>query len=140
MTRFEIERISRAADFAALAHKGQKRRGGEDYITHPIAVANAMETTLEKMVALLHDTIEDTGTTSLQLQELFGAEVAEGVWFMTKGSALGMDESYLDYLLRVKKNETARRVKIEDIKHNLLTTEHKNHRRQYELAIHILEN
>ena len=73
------ERIIRAYNVAEECHRGQKRRSGEPYITHPVAVATILaelgmdEDTL--VGALLHDTVEDTGYTLEQVRENFGSTV-----------------------------------------------------------------
>lgn len=78
----EIQMIKRAAEFAERAHHGAVRKGTKiPYITHPLetAVIAAMMTRDEELIAaaLLHDTIEDTGITYLELREQFGARVAD---------------------------------------------------------------
>jgi (p)ppGpp synthase/HD superfamily hydrolase len=86
-----------ALKFATFAHEGQYRKyTGEEYITHPIAVADLVEEYLDYkgyseeevdtaiQIALLHDTVEDTDVTIEEIQRLFGFKVAQGVWFLTK--------------------------------------------------------
>lgn len=77
----DIQWIERAYTVAARVHRGQRRKSGDPYITHPIAVA----TTVAELgmspetvcAALLHDTVEDTSYTLAQLSEEFGEEIAE---------------------------------------------------------------
>ena len=80
--------IERAYEMAAYLHRGQQRRSGEPYITHPLAVATILAdlgmTTPTLVAALLHDTVEDTGYTIDALREDFGDEVAELVDGVTK--------------------------------------------------------
>ncbi|MDH3493444.1 MAG: HD domain-containing protein [Acidobacteriota bacterium] len=79
-----IQIILTAVDFAARKHKSQRRKGSlaEPYINHPIEVARLLSTvggihdTDILVAAILHDTIEDTETTSVELTELFGARAA----------------------------------------------------------------
>ncbi|MCJ7760530.1 HD domain-containing protein [Candidatus Bathyarchaeota archaeon] len=73
-------KIARAQTFATVKHQGQKRRNtGEDYVNHCIRVANICsqytenETTI--VAALLHDTLEDTETTTYELEKQFGVDV-----------------------------------------------------------------
>jgi GTP pyrophosphokinase len=86
--RADLREIQRAYAFAEAAHAGQKRRSGEDFIEHPVAVAAILSdlrldtTTLE--AALLHDTVEDTETTLADLEETFGDEVTRIVDGLTK--------------------------------------------------------
>lgn len=82
------ERIIRATLFATMAHKGQKRKyTGDDYIVHPIAVAELVRDKggSEDMIiaALLHDTVEDTEVTHAQVESAFGPVVAELVYELT---------------------------------------------------------
>lgn len=83
-----LEKIRSAYEFAKKAHHGQMRKTGEEYITHPVAVAQILlelgadEETL--IAALLHDTVEDTGITSKDIEKLFGKKVSELVDGLTK--------------------------------------------------------
>lgn len=83
-----IERIKKAYIFAKKAHEGQKRKTGEDYITHPVAVAKKlihMGADEESIIAaLLHDTVEDTNITLQELEKEFGGDVAKLVDGLTK--------------------------------------------------------
>jgi GTP pyrophosphokinase len=80
--------LQRGYDIAELAHRGQLRKSGDPYITHPLAVATilaelGMDTTT-LVAALLHDTVEDTGMTLRDLEAEFGPEVAHLVDGVTK--------------------------------------------------------
>src|SRR5581483_11445150 len=84
----DLRELERAYRFAAAAHTGQKRLSGDDFITHPLAVAQILAdlgldtTTLE--AALLHDTVEDTPVTLERLEAEFGPDVARLVDGLTK--------------------------------------------------------
>ena len=84
----DTREIVRAFAFAQASHEGQKRRSGEEFITHPVAVTGILAdlrldtTTLE--AALLHDTVEDTAVTIAEIEAEFGAEVARIVDGLTK--------------------------------------------------------
>ena len=84
----DLKAIQRAAQFAEAAHVGQKRKSGEDFIEHPIAVSQVLDelgldtTTLE--ASLLHDVVEDTDVALEELREGFGDEVAGIVDGLTK--------------------------------------------------------
>jgi GTP diphosphokinase / guanosine-3',5'-bis(diphosphate) 3'-diphosphatase len=84
----DLRDLQRAFEFAEVSHEGQKRRSGEDFIEHPVAVASILAdlrldtTTLE--AALLHDTVEDTDVTVTDLDEAFGDEVSRIVDGLTK--------------------------------------------------------
>jgi GTP diphosphokinase / guanosine-3',5'-bis(diphosphate) 3'-diphosphatase len=80
--------LQRGYDVAELAHRGQLRKSGDPYITHPLAVATilaelGMDTTT-LVAALLHDTVEDTGVALKDIENEFGAEVAHLVDGVTK--------------------------------------------------------
>lgn len=87
-TTLNTERIQKAYAFAAKAHEGQKRKTGEDYITHPVAVAEKLldfgadEESI--IAALLHDTVEDTEATLEIVEKEFGKDVANIVDGLTK--------------------------------------------------------
>lgn len=112
-----MDKINQALEIAKNAHKGQKDRGGHDYIYHPITVALHCETEDEKVVALLHDVVEDTDVTLDDLQS-FGTEIVMAVDAITKKEGQTLEE----YLNIVKDNEIARKVKIQDITHNMDST------------------
>ena len=85
----DMRRLKDAFEFAREAHKPQKRRSGEPYILHPIAVANiaASEINLDVnsvIAAFLHDVVEDTPHTIEEIQERFGEDVAFLVRVVTK--------------------------------------------------------
>jgi len=105
----------KALEFITRKHQGQKRRNGNPYIIHPIRVSQEVFSENEKIVALLHDVIEDTNTTIEEVEKLFGKEVSEAVEAITHRKG----ESYHDYILRVKENYIATAVKIADISDNL---------------------
>ena len=85
----EVDQIQRAFEFANEAHKGVRRRSGEPYILHPIAVAKIVVSNIglgckSIIAALLHDVVEDTEYTVDDLKSLFGEKVATLVEGLTK--------------------------------------------------------
>ncbi|MEG1188553.1 MAG: HD domain-containing protein, partial [Bacteroidales bacterium] len=87
--RKKVEIIQRAFHFANEAHKGIKRRSGEPYILHPLAVARIVcrEMGLGSTsicAALLHDVVEDTDYTEEDIESLFGKKIAQIVGGLTK--------------------------------------------------------
>ena len=85
----ELEMVQKAFDFANEAHKGVRRRSGEPYILHPIAVAKIVVSNIglgckSIVAALLHDVVEDTNYTIDDLRSLFGDKVATLVDGLTK--------------------------------------------------------
>ncbi|HNV27328.1 MAG TPA: HD domain-containing protein, partial [Nitrospira sp.] len=84
----DLDLVRRAYDFSAKAHEGQMRRSGEPYFRHPLAVAGLLthlKTDVTAIVAgLLHDTLEDTLATPLELEQRFGKDVVHLVDGVTK--------------------------------------------------------
>jgi len=113
----ESEALGRAIKMAAMAHYMQVDKSGRPYILHPLAVMNKMETDAEKIVAVLHDIIEDTPLTLLELKHEgeFSDEIIEAVDAITKRE----NESSNDYYKRLMLNPLAVTVKIGDIEHNM---------------------
>ena len=109
------DKIREAEAFAAEKHSGQVDRAGAPYIEHPMAVAASVDGEKEKIVALLHDTLEDTETTLEEIRGRFGGEVAEAVGLLTRGK----DTPYMDYVRGIWKNRLARTVKMADLRHNM---------------------
>ena len=111
------ERVRRAFWTATAAHDGQFDKAGIAYINHPVTVAaHAAENISAIIVALLHDTIEDTPLTLDELQKKIPLTAEE----FTALKLLTHDKKipYLDYVAQIKSNELARRVKIADLRHN----------------------
>lgn len=108
----------RAVEIAAKAHEGQKDKGGNPYISHPLAVAQSVDTTELKIVAVLHDVLEDSSITAQDLlAEGFSQDLVEAVCVLTHNKSDPL--SYEDYICLVRQNPIARVVKIADIHHNL---------------------
>ena len=74
-----MNQLTKAYLYALIFHDGQVDKAGIDYILHPMRVSSKMDTETEKIVALLHDTVEDTPATIDQIKSLFGEEVAAAV-------------------------------------------------------------
>ncbi len=96
------------------AHEGQIDKSGLPYVLHPIHIAEQMKDEYSTLVALLHDTLENTDITAEYLRAEFPAEVCDAVELLTKPA----DEDYFDYIERLKSNDLARRVKLCDLEHN----------------------
>lgn len=106
----------RALALATAMHAGQTRKNGEPYINHCVRVADRFdEIERAKVVAILHDTLEDTDLTFAELQSHFGPVTASLVQTLTHHK----DDTYLEYILTVKRNEIATRVKLADLEDNL---------------------
>ncbi|PZO44945.1 MAG: GTP pyrophosphokinase [Pseudanabaena frigida] len=111
-TRF----LAVAIAIANQAHEGQLDKAGKPYILHPLAVMAQMDRLEGKIVAVLHDAIEDS---ELKIEDLvkqgFPEFITEAIAAITKLEG----EQYEDYILRVKSNAIARKVKIADVTHNM---------------------
>ncbi len=80
---FKLE--NKALQLATIAHEGQFRKGtGEPYIVHPKTVAESMEESRSKAIALLHDVVEDTSITYDTLDRHFDKKIVEGVKILTR--------------------------------------------------------
>lgn len=112
------ELLKKADTLAKKAHKGQVDKSGADYIDHPRTVASFCEDPKEKIVALLHDVIEDTDVTAEELRSVFGDELTDAVVTMTHLDG----EDYFEYVARVKKNPISAKVKLADLRHNMETS------------------
>ncbi len=111
--------LDKALRLAAVAHEGQKDKGGEPYISHPMRVANKCSNTDEKVVAYLHDVIEDTNVTANELlSQGFPENIVEAVLSVTRKK----EESYEDFIKRCGANKIGRQVKIHDLEDNMDTT------------------
>lgn len=117
MTKEESAKLlDKAALICMTKHAGQRDKTGCAYFQHPMRVAMRCSTDEEKMVALLHDTIEDTDVTpDYLLAEGFPQAVVDGVVSVTKREG----ESYEDFVLRAKQNPLGRIVKLHDLEDNL---------------------
>lgn len=114
--RPEPEIIVRARKICVDAHRGQKDKAGEDYSHHPFRVAEKCQSINSKVVALLHDTIEDTEVTVETLQnEGFSQEIIDGVLSVTKREG----ESCEDFVRRAAENPLGREVKKADLEDNM---------------------
>jgi len=108
--------VNDAIALATKAHKGQKDKGGADYISHPLRLMAKMSTEEEKMTAVLHDVVEDTPVTLEYLRSAgYPAAVVEALDLLTHRKG----ESYADYIGRIKQNPLARKVKIADLEDNM---------------------
>lgn len=110
-----MSNVDWAKDLAQKAHAGQVDKAGRPYFEHLEAVASSVEYDDEKVVAYLHDIVEDT---DYDLKDLFhlGCEkyILEAIDCMTKKKG----QDYHEYLVQVKSNSLARVVKLADLRHN----------------------
>ena len=144
--RKRIEIITKAFNFANQAHKGIKRRSGEPYILHPIAVARiaCVEIGLGSTSicsALLHDVVEDTDYTVEDIENLFGPKIAQIVDGLTKISggifgdrASAQAENFKKLLLTMNDDIRVILIKIADRLHNMRTLGSMLPSKQYKIA------
>ena len=127
----DTEKISAAAVYAAKKHGDQRRKSGEPYLIHPIAVAEILisyNMDADTVCAgLLHDTLEDTETTEEDLAGLFGKEVGEMVQAVTKISRITQDKSIQEaetikkMFFAMSKDLRVILIKLADKLHNMRT-------------------
>jgi len=119
----ENSKLTMAIGICLKAHTRQFDLGGEPYCLHPMRIMFFMETEDEKITALLHDVIEDSPWTLKDLEnEHFSADVINAVDALTKRKG----EPASDYYSRIAGNAIARKVKIQDLKHNMDISRIKN--------------
>ncbi len=145
----QIDQVVKAYHFADNAHKGQKRKSGEPYITHPLAVANILaEMHMDHqclMAALLHDVIEDTSIPKHTLGQEFDQEVAELVDGVSKlksmfhSRAEAQAENFQKMTLAMAKDIRVILVKLADRLHNMRTLGHLDGDRRRRIAKETLE-
>ena len=105
-----------AKNIATEAHKGQKDKGGMDYITHPAFVAAHVDSDEEKAAAWLHDVIEDTDVT---LEDFAASGIPKDILRAVEAVTKRDGEDYSDYIRRVASNRIASAVKRADMTHNM---------------------
>ncbi len=110
------ELLERAIKLARKYHEGQFDKGGQTYIEHPLRVMNGVESVDEKVVAILHDVLEDCDVPKEKLiEEGIPYYLVEKLEILCKGK----NEKYFDYIDRVKYDPLAIKVKLSDLKDNM---------------------
>ena len=144
--RKRVEIITKAFNFANQAHKGIKRRSGEPYIMHPIAVAQIVCNEIglgstSICAALLHDVVEDTDYTVEDIENIFGPKIAQIVDGLTKISggifgdrASAQAENFKKLLLTMSNDIRVILIKIADRLHNMRTLGSMLPNKQYKIA------
>lgn len=144
--RKRVEIITKAFNFANQAHKGIKRRSGEPYIMHPIAVAKIVCNEIglgstSICAALLHDVVEDTDYTVEDIENIFGPKIAQIVDGLTKISggifgdrASAQAENFKKLLLTMSDDIRVILIKIADRLHNMRTLGSMLPNKQFKIA------
>lgn len=144
--RKKVEIIERAYQFARSAHAGVRRRSGEPYIMHPIAVAKIASQEIglgstSICAALLHDVVEDTDFTVEDIRQHFGDKIARIVEGLTKISggifgdkASAQAENFRKLLLTMSEDIRVVLIKMADRLHNMRTLGSMAPRKQYKIA------
>ena len=108
--------LDKAIKIAVDSHSGQTGKNGDPYILHPLRMMFQLDTTEEKIVAVLHDTIEKT---DVDLNYLKVTGFSEQILFAVDSLSRRPDEDYDNYIQRVSKNKLATKVKVIDLNDNI---------------------
>ncbi|NLT40378.1 MAG: bifunctional (p)ppGpp synthetase/guanosine-3',5'-bis(diphosphate) 3'-pyrophosphohydrolase [Clostridiales bacterium] len=149
-TPSDLEKIERAYRFAASKHEGQLRRDGSAFVTHGLATAKIiveMGLDVDSIIAaILHDCIEDTGTTHEEIAKAFGKPVAELVDGVTKLSRVpysSVEEEQVEnlrkMLLAMAKDIRVILIKLADRLHNMRTMEYQTEQKQRTKSLETME-
>lgn len=146
LSKDDIEIIRKAFEVTVDAHKNQKRKSGEPYIFHPIAVAKIVSSQIglgaeSIAVALMHDVVEDSKYTVKDIEQLFGKEIAKNVEGLTKISILSKNkansiqaENLKKVILTLNEDPSVILIKIADRLHNMRTLEFMTAEKQKRIA------
>jgi GTP diphosphokinase / guanosine-3',5'-bis(diphosphate) 3'-diphosphatase len=149
-SKADVREVVRAYRYAELMHEGQRRRSGEAYITHPVAVATELAElglgTPTLVAALLHDTVEDTPATLEDVREGFGEEVAHLVDGVTKLDRIQVDskqeqqaETLRKMIMAMAKDIRVLVIKLADRLHNMETIGYMTRDKQKRIAQETLD-
>ncbi len=141
----EIDKVWEAYRFSEKAHSGQKRRSGEAYISHPVSVACiAARFHLDSQsiqAALLHDVVEDTESTELEIESKFGKQVSTLVTGLSKLDKVEFQdaneaqaENFRKMLLAMTQDVRVMLIKLSDRLHNMQTIQSLDERKKIRIA------
>ena len=146
-----FQQIRAAFDYARSSHAGQLRKDGSPFVTHPLAVAQIVAEELhldsESIVAaLLHDTVEDTGTSHADIARLFSptiADLVEGVTKLTRVQYTSKEQEQMEnlrkMLMAMAKDIRVILIKIADRLHNMRTMEYQTPEKQKQKSYETME-
>jgi len=109
------DNLDSAILLSVTSHIGTIDENGEPFILHPIHIMMKMSSIEEKIVAILHDIVEDTSITLLTIEKQFGIVVRDAIDAISRRKG----EDYNNYIKRVKENSLATKVKLVDLRHNM---------------------
>lgn len=146
----DLDRIQRAYEFADRAHLGQLRKSGEQYILHPLAVADIVVSmqmdVLSIIAALLHDVVEDTTVSLEEIETQFGNECALLVDGLTKLERIKFrskeeqqNENYRKMFIAMAQDIRVIVIKLADRLHNMRTLKYQSEESQRRIAYETLE-
>ena len=146
----DLDLVKKAYDFSQKHHAGQTRASGEPYLVHPLEVANVLADMKMDPVAiaagLLHDSVEDTSVTTVEIRQEFGEQVAHIVEGVTKISKIDFSSSEEAQAENLRKMMLAMvddirviLIKLADRLHNMRTLEHLAPERQQKIARETLD-
>ena len=110
------ELLERAIKLAQKYHEGQFDKGGHPYIEHPLRVMNGVESIDEKIIAVLHDVLEDC---DVSREQLIDECIPEYLVVKLEILCKGKNEKYFDYIDRIKANALTIKVKLSDLNDNM---------------------
>src|SRR6202451_1250794 len=146
----DLSLVKKAYEFSQKHHAGQTRASGEPYLVHPLEVGNAppdMKIDAVSIAAgLLHDSVEDTSVTTVEIRQEFGEQVAHIVEGVTKISKIDFSsreeaqaENLRKMMLAMVDDIRVVLIKLADRLHNMRTLEHLDPERQQKIAMETLE-
>ena len=146
----DLELVKKAYDFSQKNHAGQSRASGEPYLVHPLEVANVLADMKMDPVSvaagLLHDSVEDTSVTAVEIRQEFGEQVAHIVEGVTKISKIDFStteeaqaENLRKMMLAMVDDIRVIMIKLADRLHNMRTLEHLQPDRQQKIARETLD-
>ena len=146
----DLELVKKAYDFSQRHHAGQSRASGEPYLVHPLEVANVLADMQMDPVSiaagLLHDSVEDTSVTAVEIRQEFGEQVAHIVEGVTKISKIDFStteeaqaENLRKMMLAMVDDIRVIMIKLADRLHNMRTLEHLQPDRQQKIARETLD-
>lgn len=114
-----MNKLEKAIEMALDAHEGDTDKAGATYIRHPLRLMGEMDTEQERIVAVLHDVVEDSDNELRDIEETFGTDIADAIEALTKPENV---DYVKEYIPQVAGNDTARKVKQADLRDNLDVT------------------